>query len=337
VKHLLKLLLEGKALTTEQARAAMDGVMKGEATPAQMGAMLAALKLRGETVAELVGFASSLRAHALKAALGVEPLVDTCGTGGDGLGTFNVSTAAAFIAAGAGASVAKHGNRSVSSKCGSADVLEALGVRPEVDVATAKRCLKEAGLCFLYAPAFHPALKHAGPVRRELGVRTVFNLLGPLANPAGAKRQVLGVYDPKLVRPLAEALRLLGAEEAMVVSALDGLDEISLAAPTKVAHLKGGKVRERMVTARELGLPVYAPADFAGGDARVNASIVNDLLMGKPGPARDLAAANAAAALVVGGQAPDLKAGVALANAAIDGDRAWTVLETLRKLTGGRA
>lgn len=335
MQEFLRPLLEGKPLSAEDARRAMDLLMSGSATPGQIGAFLAALRVRGETEEELAGFARSMRAHAKAVAIDRRPLVDTCGTGGDGAGTFNISTAAALVAAGAGAAVAKHGNRSVSSKCGSADVLEALGVRSEVTPELANRCVSEAGVCFLFAPAFHPAMRHAAPVRKELGTRTVFNLLGPLANPAGATRHVLGVYDGRLVPTLARALARLGVEEAMVVAGTDGLDEISPFAPTRVAHLKGGRVALLEVTPESAGLERQEPGSCKGGDAAENARILRRILEGEPGPAREAARLNAAAALLVSGLAKDLAAGVVLAGEAIDSGKALAALEGLKALTHG--
>ncbi|MBI5202762.1 MAG: anthranilate phosphoribosyltransferase, partial [Elusimicrobia bacterium] len=314
---------------------AMDLLMTGSATSAQIGAFLAALRVRGETEDELAGFAEAMRAHAKKVTIDRRPLIDTCGTGGDSSGTFNISTAAALVAAGAGAAVAKHGNRSVSSKCGSADVLEALGVKPEVSPELANRCVSEAGVCFLFAPAFHPAMRHAAPVRKELGARTVFNLLGPLANPAGADRHVLGVYDGRLVPTLARALQRLGVEEAMVVHGHDGIDEISPFAPTRVAHLIGRRVIELEVTPETAGVARQAPGSCQGGDAADNAKILLGVFEGKPGPAREAVRLNAAAALVVASIAKDLKEGAILAGRALDSGKALAALETLKKLTNG--
>ncbi len=261
-------------LDRERARAAMGLIMDGAATPAQLGAFLAVLKVRGESFEELVGFARAMRERAIGVTVKRAPLIDTCGTGGDGSGTFNISTTAAFIAAGAGAAVAKHGNRSVSSRCGSADVLEALGVRTDAPPEIMARCVEEAGVGFLFAPALHPAMKNAAAVRRELGVRTVFNLLGPMSNPAGAPRQVLGVYSTALVPLLARVLAELGSVEAMVVSSRDGLDEFSLSAPSVVAHLKGGKITESEVDPAEVGLPRHPSSAYGGGDASENARIL---------------------------------------------------------------
>jgi len=330
----LKPLMEGRALTRAEARGAMHELIDGSASAAQAGAFLAALKVRGETEEELTGFAEALRARGTRVSVGRRPLVDTCGTGGDGAGTFNISTCAAFIAAGAGATVAKHGNRAVSSRCGSADVLEALGVGTGVSAALAARCAREAGLCFLFAPAFHPALRNVAGVRKELGCRTVFNLLGPLANPAGADRQVLGVYDRRLLGTVARTLRRLGSEEAMVVASEDGLDELSLAAPTWVCHLKKGRIREYAVGPQDAGLRRRPARAVSGGGVRDNARILRGVLEGRPGPERDVCVLNAAAALVVSGLARDLRQGAALAAQAVDSGRAVEALERLKRLTG---
>ena len=331
----LKIVLAGRTLDTAQARQAMGELMDGRATPAQIGAFLAALRVRGETFVEIVGFARALRERAVAVKVARSPLLDTCGTGGDGAGTFNISTTAAFIAAGAGAAVAKHGNRCVSSRCGSADVLEALGVKTDIPPENAARCVDGAGIGFLFAPALHPAMKHAAPVRRELGGRTVFNILGPLANPAGARRQLLGVFAQPLVPLLARALQELGSEEAIVVWSRDGLDEFSLAAPAVVAHLRGGKIKEYELDASSLGLPRCAPGDFAGGDAAKNAEILLSVLQGGKGPARDISLLNAGAALVAAGPAADFKAGLELARDSIDSGRALKSLEALRRLSHG--
>lgn len=329
----LKLVLSGKALDRGQARGAMDALINGGVTDAQAGAFLAALRVRGETVPELVGFAESMRARVIKVRPKRRPLLDTCGTGGDGLGTFNISTTVAFIAAGAGAAVAKHGNRAVSSRSGSADVLEALGVRTNVSTKLAAQCVDIAGVGFLFAPGHHPAVAKVGPIRRQLGTRTVFNLLGPLSNPAGAKRQLLGVYSTGLVKPLAEALKALGSEDAMVVSSRDGLDELSLSAPTVVARLRGGRVTLSEVTPESLGLKRRPLKALAGGDADRNAWITRAVLFGESGAPRDICVLNAAAALMVAGLARDWKDGLALAAESIDSGRAAASLAILRHLT----
>ncbi|MDP3543193.1 MAG: anthranilate phosphoribosyltransferase [Elusimicrobiota bacterium] len=330
---LLKIILNGRALDRSQARAAMNALIGGGVTDAQAGAFLAALRVRGETVPELIGFAEAMRARAVKVKPKRRPLLDTCGTGGDGSGTFNISTTVAFIAAGAGAAVAKHGNRAVSSRSGSADVLEALGVRTTIAAGLAAECVDVAGVGFLFAPAHHPAVAKVGPIRRQLGTRTVFNLLGPLSNPAAAKRQLLGVYSPALVAPVAEALKELGSEDAMVVSSRDGLDELSLSAPTVVARLRNGKVTVSEVTPESVGLKRRPLKALAGGDADKNAWITRAILFGESGPAREVCLFNAAAALMVAGLARDWKEGLSMAADSIDSGRAAASLAILRRLT----
>jgi len=333
--ELLKIVLAGRALDRAQARTAMRALASGGATDAQAGAFLAALRVRGETVPELVGFAEAVRGRAVKVKPKRRPLVDTCGTGGDGSGTFNISTTVAFIAAGAGAAVAKHGNRAVSSRSGSADVLEALGVRTSVTPKMAAECVDVAGVGFLFAPSHHPAFGKLAPIRRQLGARTVFNLLGPLSNPAAAKRQLLGVYSTSLVRPVAEALKALGSEEAMVVASKDGLDELSLSAPTVIAHLRDKKIKVFEVTPRSLGFRPRPLSAVAGGDAKQNAWITRAVLFGESGAPRDICVLNAAAALIVAGIAKDWKQGLSLAQDSIDSGRAAASLAILRRLTVG--
>lgn len=331
--EILNDLFMGKTLDRARARQAMGMLIDGEFSDAQAVQFLSALKNRPETVAEIVGFAEAMRERAVLVEVGKEPLVDTCGTGGDGSSSFNISTASAIIAAGAGASVAKHGNRAVSSRCGSADVLEALGVQTWMSPKLSARCIEETGVGFLFAQALHPGLKKLAPLRQKLG-RTVFNLLGPLANPARARRQVLGVYSRSLVPLVAAALRELGSEEAMVVSSYDGLDEISLCAKTAVAHLKrGGQISEYDISGEAQGFQVYPKGAFAGGDAAQNAKIILSVLNGEAGPARDVSIINAAAALLVAGKAADLKAGAALAKASVDEKRALAALEKLKALS----
>jgi len=333
-----------QSLDREQARAVMAEVLAGEATDAQIAALLVALHMKGETVEEIVGFAEAIRAAATP--LRVHPnsmvdvsdterdaLVDTCGTGGDTSGTFNISTASALVAAGAGVRVAKHGNRSVTSKCGSADVMEALGVNLGLPPARLAACLDEVGMVFLFAPAMHSAMKYAQPARRELRLRTVFNLLGPLTNPAHANGQVVGVYSAELVEKLAEALSLLGLRRALVVHGNDGLDEITITSSTRVAEVRDGSVRGYEVTPEELGVKRASLGDLAGGDAAANAAIIREILEGKKSPRRDVVLLNAAAALVAGGKADRLSDAVPLAAAAIDSGQAAKKLEALVRFT----
>jgi anthranilate phosphoribosyltransferase len=329
----LKELLAGKTLTRAGARAALGDILDGKTTDAQVGAFLAALRVRGETVPEIVGFAQALRARVKRVKVRRRPLLDTCGTGGDGAGTFNISTTVAFIAAGAGAAVAKHGNRAVSSRSGSADVLEALGVRTDLTPARAARCVEKIGVGFLFAPSHHPGFARVGPVRRQLGARTVFNLLGPLANPAGAPRQLLGVYSISLVRPVAEALRALGAERALVVSSRDGLDEMSVSGPTVVAALNRGRVSVAEITPEAVGLRRHPLSALAGGDAGFNAVVLRAVLSGAAGAPRDACLLNGSAALQAAGLARSWRHGLALAAESIDSGRALAALEALVRMT----
>lgn len=331
ISQVLTQLLDGQSLTRTDAAALMNRVFSGEATPAQVAAVLTALKLKGETPEEVAGFADAMRAHALAfPTQGVG--IDTCGTGGDRAGTFNLSTTVAFIAAGAGLKVAKHGGRSASSKTGGADVLEALGVDIEMSPETAARCLDLHDVTFLFAPRYHPAMRHVAPVRRELGIPTVFNVLGPLCNPSMPLRQVLGVYRPELVDLVSQALLELGAQRAMVVHGLSGLDELTLDGPTMVAEVKDGTIHRYEVHPRDVGLQEAPISALAGGDAQENARIIQDLLSGKEhGPRRDASLLNAAAVLQVGGKAATLDEGVALARESLDSGRALAKLNTLVK------
>ncbi len=327
IKHAIATLSAGRDLAEAEMEQVMDGLMDGTATPAQVAAVLVALRMKGERVAELVGAARAMRRHATAVATSRE-VVDTCGTGGDGRDTFNISTAATFVVAAAGVAVAKHGNRAMSGRVGAADVLEALGVRIDLDAARVSACLGEVGLGFLFAQTFHPAMRHVAPVRREIGVRTIFNLLGPLSNPAGARRQLLGVFARDWVEPLAEALGRLGSTRALVVHGEDGLDELTLTGPSWVAELRDGAVMSFRFTPQEAGLAPCRAADLAGGDAAANAAIIRAVLSGTATPAqRDIVLLNAAAALHVGGAADSIAAGVGLARGAVDNGAA------LRKLT----
>jgi anthranilate phosphoribosyltransferase len=332
--ELLKRIVDGAALTGEEACAAMNAVMDGQVSPVRLAAFLVGLRVRGETGAEIAGFARSMREHAVKlrAPAGA---IDTCGTGGDGSRTFNVSTLAALVAAGAGVPVAKHGNRSVSSSSGSADLLEKLGLKVDCAPATAQRCLDQANFCFMFAPLYHPAMKHAMPVRKELGLRTVFNLLGPLTNPAGVRRQVMGVYAPELVRPICEALGALGAERAMVVHSVDGLDEVSPAAPTRFAEWREGAVREGQLRPEDFGLEPIPPGALRVDSPDAAARVAREVLAGRDCPARQAVLANTAVALAVAGRAADFREGVRLARASLDGGKAREVLERAAELSRG--
>jgi len=320
----------GESLDRETARKVMSLIMRGEATDAQVACLLTALRMRGETPEEIAGFAQAMRDAAVNIRPSVSPLVDTCGTGGDGRGTFNISTSAAFVAAGAGVYVAKHGNRGVSSSCGSADVLEALGVDVEVEPERVRACIEEVGIGFLFAPRFHPAMRHVMRARREMGIPTAFNLLGPLANPAGAQYQLLGVGKRDKAHLVAGALAGMGVRRALVVHGEDGMDEISTSSPTLVWEVGEGEIREGRIEPEKLGLEAADPRTLRGGSAEENARIIRDeVLAGKPGPRRDITVLNAAAALYVAGRAADLREGISLAREAIDSGRAMRKLELL--------
>ena len=329
IKEAISKVILGEDLSEEEAEAVMGQIMAGEATPAQIGAFLTALRLKGETVEEITGCAQAMRRSAIPVRPRRRDLVDTCGTGGDRTGTFNISTTAAFVVAGAGLGVAKHGNRSVSSHCGSADVLEALGVNLELTPEQVADCIDEVGIGFLFAPRLHPAMKHAIGPRREMGVRTIFNILGPLTNPAGATRQIMGVYDPSLTSPLAQVLGRLGAQAAFVVHGADGLDELSTTGINRVSHLRDGWVKDFSLDPAELGLPGARLEDLRGGTAGENAQITQTILAGERGPRRDVVLLNAAAALVAGGMARDFKEGLQQAAEAIDSGSAREKLEGL--------
>jgi anthranilate phosphoribosyltransferase len=329
IREAIQQLVESVDLDRRQAAAAMDDIMNGEATDAQIAGFLVALRMKGETVEEMVGLVNSMRDHAT-AIEAPEGTVDTCGTGGDGAGTFNISTAAALVVRGAGATVAKHGNRAASSQCGSADVFEALGVPVTLPAAAVEECLRQAGIAFLFAPTFHPAMRHAANPRKELGARTVFNFLGPLANPARVKRQAVGAGSLAAADKMVQVLAALGHERALVFHSEDGLDELSTAAPAHVFELRDGQVHEHTVDSTALGLPRSVAADLRGGDAARNAEIVTAVLAGIPGPPRDIVVLNAAAGLVAAGSAEDLGAGMTLAAAAIDDGSAREALESLR-------
>jgi anthranilate phosphoribosyltransferase len=330
-KALLARVAQGESLSEAEAAEAFDAMMSGDCTPAQMGGFLMALRVRGETVAEITGAARTMRAKALSIDA-PEGAIDTVGTGGDGAGTFNVSTATALVVAGSGVPVAKHGNRNFSSKSGSADILAALGVNLDAEPAIVRRAIWEAGIGFLMAPRYHSAMRHVGPTRVELGTRTIFNLLGPLSNPAGARRQLVGVFAPQWVEPVAEVLGRLGSERAWVVHG-GGLDEITTTGPTLVAELDGGRVRTFEVTPEDAGLPRARLADLKGGEPAENAARLVALLEGEPGPLRDIVLLNSAAALIVAGKAADLKEGVARAAQAIRDGSARHALDRLVAIT----
>ncbi len=336
----VRALVERRDLSRVEAAGAMDAIMSGAATNAQIAAFLVALRMKGETVEELIGFAQVMRQKVVRVrtrgdeVAGLtgtdrEMLIDTCGTGGDASGTFNVSTATAFVVAGAGLKVAKHGNRSSSTLCGSADVVEALGISLELTPAQVGRCIDEIGIGFMYAPLLHTAMKHVMPARREIGVRTVFNLLGPLTNPAGANAQLIGVASAGLTEPLARVLAELGTIRAFVVHGADGLDEISNTGESQISEVHEGVVRSSRVRPEDFGLPRATIRDLRGGDRGENAKIIRLVLGGEPGPRRDIVLMNAAAALVAGGKARDLKEGVGMASQSIDSGAAASKLAAL--------
>jgi anthranilate phosphoribosyltransferase len=328
-KELIEKLGRHQDLTAEEAAGAMHAIMRGEAAPAHIAGLLIGLAMKGERPSELVGFARAMREHAVHLAGPPEAAFDTCGTGGDRSGTFNISTAAALVVAACNVRVAKHGNRSVSSLCGSADVLEALGVLISASPATVERCLNETGVAFFFAPTFHPAMRHAAQARKDLGVRTAFNLLGPLTNPAAPSRQIVGVPRPELTELMARTLLLLGSERAWVVHGADGLDELSTTGYTKVSECRAGAVQTFYVHPSEFGLPKASLETLRGGDAQVNAAIVRDVLEGAAGPPREVVLFNAGAALFVAGVESSVRDGIARAADAIDSGRARNVLRQL--------
>jgi anthranilate phosphoribosyltransferase len=337
IRATIRTVVDGGTLSTDQAAAAMDAIMTGSVTPAQIGALITALRMRGETVDEIAGFARTMRSHALQVQVADDngPLVDTCGTGGDSAGTFNISTTAAFVIAAAGVRVAKHGNRAVTSKCGSADLLESLGVTIELRPDQVARCVEEVGIGFMYAPAFHPAMRFVGPTRREIGIRTVFNILGPLTNPAGARHQLIGVGHPEIATKLARVLQLLGSEHAVLVHAPEGLDELGLAGASTVTEYdaRHGELRTFTVTPEEFGLERAGVEDLRGGDAAANVEISRAILSGEPGPRRAVTLLNAGAGLYAANRAASFGDGVALAAEAIDSGRALAKVEHLAAFT----
>jgi anthranilate phosphoribosyltransferase len=333
IREAIATLVAGKSLSEDEAAAAMEEIMTGQATPAQQGAFLVALRIKGETVDEVTGMARGMRAASLHAPLAPElRAVDTCGTGGDGADTFNVSTAAGLLVAAVGQPVAKHGNRAASSKCGSADVLEALGVKLDLGPEALVQCVEQVGFGFMFAPTYHPAMRHVGPTRREIGVRTVFNILGPLTNPAGARYQCLGVADAKLAPLMAQALLRLGCERALVIHGLDGVDEFSISAPTQVVEVNGesGDVVEYTVTLESVGLPTRVRDEIRGGDAQTNATLLRRVLAGQQsGAPADVVAFNAGATLYLTSHAPTIADGVRQAQATLASGKATATLEAL--------
>ena len=347
IKDYISKVVMGNALAESEMEEVMESIMTGRATPAQIGSFITALRIKGETVDEITGAARVMRAKAVRITpknktlnidrddinIDQETILDTCGTGGDSTNTFNVSTTTAFVAAGAGVIVAKHGNRAVSSKCGSADVLENLGVNLNISNSDVEKCMNEVGIGFLFAPLFHGAMKYAAGPRREIGLRTIFNLLGPLTNPAGATAQVLGVYSSDLTEKIASVLGRLGTREAFVVCGEGLFDEISICGPTRVSHLKENNVRTFEITPEDYGLKRVGPEEIKGGDAQENARIIRDILKGEKGPKRDMVLLNAASAFVVTGLDNDLKEGIKRAEDSIDSGRAMAKLDSLIEFT----
>lgn len=334
---LLKQIVARQDLTSTQAEEAIGTILAGECTDAQIGAFMAAMATKGETFEELAGAAQAMRAAARRIQVLRSPVIDTCGTGGDGLDTFNISTATAFVAAGAGITVAKHGNRSVSSKCGSADVLEALGVNLAVDPEVTEEAVNTIGIGFMFAPKYHGAMKHAAGPRKELSLRSIFNMLGPLTNPAGATCQLLGVFAPQLTEMFAGALKTLGAQRAMVVHGHDGLDEISICAPTRISELNDGMIRTFDISPEQFFEDAATMDQLVGGDAEMNASILRDIFSGKPGAPRNVVALNAAAAMVVAGKADNLNDGLKLSEETLDSGAALEKLQQLAEFTQANA
>ncbi len=330
---LLEKLQRRQDLSVDEAAAAMEAIMDGQAQSSQIAGLLVGLAMKGERPAEIVGFARTMRARATKLSRDYAPVFDTCGTGGDSAHTFNVSTVAALVLAACGVRVAKHGNRSVSSRCGSADVFEALGVNVAADPVSVERCLHEAGIAFFFAPTFHPSMRHAAPTRRELGVRTAFNLLGPLTNPARAARQLVGVPRPELTELVARALALLGAERAWVVHGADGLDEISTTGYTKISECREGQVNTFYLHPGDFRISKAQPESLRGGDAAQNAEIARSVLAGERGAPRDIVLLNTAAALLIAGRVRSIQDGFGAAAEALDSGRAAAVLDDLRRLS----
>ncbi len=330
IKEALRRVIDRVDLTEQEAWAAMGEVMDGQATPAQIAALVTALRMKGETVQEIAGFARAMRERAQRITPKADTLIDVVGTGGDRMSTFNISTTSAFVVAAAGGYVAKHGNRAVSRLSGAADVLEALGVQIQVAPDVVRRAIEDIGIGFMFAPIYHSAMKHAVGPRKEIGIRTVFNILGPLTNPANASALVVGTYDPALTEVMAHVLGEMGARRAMVVHGLDGIDEVSTVGPTRISEVRNGAVRTYTITPEDLGLPGASPEAIAGGRPEENAAITSSVLQGERGPRGDIVRANAGAALIVAGLAGDWKDGIELAGRAITSGAAYEKLEALR-------
>jgi anthranilate phosphoribosyltransferase len=336
IKEAIKKVVRKIDLTEAETRGVFDEIMSGNATPAQIGSFLTALRMKGETVDEITGAAKVMRERSVKIDAGEGAIVDTCGTGGSGTNTFNISTTAAFVVAGCGLKVAKHGNRSASSQCGSADVMEALGVNLDIGPERVEKCMQEIGIGFMYAPLFHGAMKYAVTPRKEIGIRTIFNLLGPLSNPANATSQVLGVYDAKLTKVIAAVMKNLGCRRAFVVSGMDTLDEITITGKTKITELNKGRLKTYFVSPEKFGMKRSGLMNIKGGDAKENADILLSILEGERGARRDVVLLNAAAALVAGFKARNFKTGIGLAEDSIDSGRALEKLSRLIVMTGSR-
>ena len=333
IKEAIKILMEKEDLKYQTAKQVMNEIMDGEATDSQIAAFLTALRLKGENIEEITGCAEAMREHALKLPHNNMEVLDIVGTGGDEAFTFNISTVSAFIIAAAGVPVAKHGNRSVSSKCGAADLLEALGVKLDISAEESARVLEKTGICFMFAPLYHTSMKYAAPVRKEMGIRTIFNILGPLSSPAEAPLQLLGVYDESLVEPLAKVLANLGVKRAMVVYGNDRLDEISLSAKTTVCEIENGEFKNYLLDPEELGFELCQPEDVTGGDAQKNAEIARDILKGEKGQKRNIVLLNTAACLYISGKASDMAEGIRIAEELIDSGKAYSKMEEFIKAT----
>ena len=337
ISNLLEKLMRRENLSIDESAGAMSAIMSGDATPGQIGALLVGLTMKGERPAEIVGLAKAMRANAVQLTKKFDDVFDTCGTGGDRSGTFNISSGAALVAAAAGLRVAKHGNRSVSSQCGSADVYEALGVNIAADPGVVERSLEKVGIAFFFAPTFHPSMRHAAPVRRELAVRTAFNLLGPLTNPAGTRNQLVGVPHAELTELIARSLLLLGSNRAWVVHGADGIDEMSTTGHTKVSECRDGAVSTFYVHPSDFGLPKADPKDLQGGDAATNARILRDILNGEKGSRRNIVLLNAGASLFIGGRATSVREGIDRAGQAIDSGAARATLDAMVAASRGQA
>lgn len=334
IKEYIKSLVDGHDMSLAESKEAMEEIMTGAATPSQIAALITALRIKGETPEEITGFAEVMRSHAVKLSPKTPYFVDTCGTGGDVSGTFNVSTVASFIAAGAGVIIAKHGNRAVSSKCGSADLLEQLGIKIDIPPEKVADCIDTVGIGFIFAQLFHQAMKHAAPTRKEIGIRTIFNILGPVSNPANTKGQLMGVYSKKLTRVMSEVLKNQGCDTAMVVHGTDGIDEVSVSGSTKISHLSKGIISEYYIEPEDFGMKKQPLSSISGGSAEENAATAVDILKGKEkGARRDVSLLNAAAAIVVGKKASDIREGLKIAEKALDSGAALYKLEELRRYT----